>query len=64
MHLCDIKFVSAVLQARKEQGKGWPGTRFGGDCFFCEILSWNSLAELVVPCMCVYVYATASSAGE
>jgi len=61
MHLCDIKFVSGVLQASKQEKnkeKGWPGCQLGV-LFSCEILPGNSLAELVVPCMCL----CASSAG-
>lgn len=36
MHLCDIKFVSGVLQASKQEKnkeKGWPGCQLGGTVF-------------------------------
>lgn len=57
MHLCDIKFVSDVLQARKEQGKGGVRSQLG----LVFLRFWRREFSLVCT-VCVGVCVCASSA--
>lgn len=58
MHLCDIKFVSDVLQARKEQGKGGVRSQLG--LFFFEILEKGIFFGMYCMCWCMYVCASSA----